>query len=76
MTKWISVKERLPPKNLRKMFYSNSGYPFFGHMIYSVYIQDNIVTSVLDAGNWNVPETYKLDEISHWTELPEPPEDE
>lgn len=71
MNEWISVKDRLPPECESVLIYSRGFLPISAYLIYLT-SNDPICWSVND---WSGNDTdIKLDDVTHWMQLPKPPE--
>lgn len=62
---WISVNERLPDDDITVLIYMPGNK--CGETVWIGYH---------DADEWYEPEGLCVDEVTHWMELPEPPEKE
>jgi hypothetical protein len=73
MSKWISVKDRLPEPNVRVLvrdpsipeFPRNDSNVVIGHL--------RGTNSYFLSGTWFVPDGFG--QVTHWMPLPEPPKD-
>lgn len=64
--KWISVEDRLPQEGVSVAVYINEGNGAYW-----------IQTAYLNGGKWRIPGEYVVDRnITHWVQLPEPPEED
>jgi len=75
MSKWISVKDRLPENNSRILAWSD------GSLYDSFFMGDNFILLGYSShhkkqimGNLYMKKEFILRDISHWMPLPEPPE--
>lgn len=70
-SKWISVKDKLPPIDKRVVIY-NEGKKETGLGYIDKYNEDNVSKKHIYP-NWNIYGGYGLSKITHWMPLPEPP---
>lgn len=64
MTEWINIKEREPPDNGQDFLVYNGKYMAVGCLLYKD-----------DDGSYVFNGVGPIWDVTHWAELPEPPED-
>lgn len=69
MTKWISVKERLPGPGVDILAFSNG-------VIMPLYYNPGIKTWLGDDGIEDYDGEFDIDKFTYWQPLPEPPIEE
>ena len=69
MSKWISVKDRLPDEDEKILFLTNNKQYRLGKRMCKYWVCDNDASS-------NSAVAYITSEITHWMSLPEPPKEE
>lgn len=80
MTKWISVKERLPEIGQHVLGFTTKGFDYVDRHLEGERHIDHIICYMINNGenNWFIEVlnkiAFELEDITHWMPLPEPPE--
>lgn len=76
MSEWINTSER-SPDNARAVLFVAYGETFFGCYEHNPQARSNIFTEWVGCDKWNCePQLIQSKDVTLWTELPEPPQEE